>query len=207
MDEMHHKSQSDSTHLRGEPSMGGPHADHDRHAGHSVAMFRDKFWWTLSLTIPLVVWSADIQHWLGYTAPTFPGSKWIPADFRNYRLRLWGNRFSPRRTWRTSRPQAWHDDTHQLGDSRRLWGVAHRRIRPVRGGGLVGSRHADHYYASRPLAGNARHRAGARCTQRSCCPAARHGRACGRFGNPNCSHRATARRRSRAHSSRNARSG
>ena len=79
MDEMHHKSQSDSTHLRGEPSMGGQHADHDRHAGHSVAMFREKFWWTLIFTIPVVVWSADVQHWLGYSAPFFPGSKWIPA--------------------------------------------------------------------------------------------------------------------------------
>ena len=44
-------------------------------------MFRDKFWWTLGLTIPVVVWSADVQHWLGYTAPSFRGSKWIPAIF------------------------------------------------------------------------------------------------------------------------------
>lgn len=55
------------------------HAGHDRHAGHSVAMFRDKFWLSLGLTIPVVVWSAEVQHWLGYTAPTFPGSQFIPA--------------------------------------------------------------------------------------------------------------------------------
>ncbi|HJX84760.1 MAG TPA: heavy metal translocating P-type ATPase, partial [Candidatus Angelobacter sp.] len=61
--------------------MAGRHTGHDRHAGHSVAMFRDKFWWTLALTIPVVVWSADVQHWLGYTAPSFRGSKWIPAIF------------------------------------------------------------------------------------------------------------------------------
>jgi Cu2+-exporting ATPase len=81
VDEMHHKSQSDSTHSYGEPAMGGQHAGHDRHAGHSVTMFRDKFWWTLIFTIPVVVWSADVQHWLGYNAPAFPGSKWIPAIF------------------------------------------------------------------------------------------------------------------------------
>src|SRR5712671_5424228 len=52
---------------------------HDRHAGHSVAMFRDKFWLSLALTIPVVFWSSDVQHWLGYTAPSFPGSKFIPA--------------------------------------------------------------------------------------------------------------------------------
>jgi Cu2+-exporting ATPase len=52
---------------------------HDRHAGHSVAMFRDKFWLSFGLTIPVILWSADIQQWLGYTAPSFPGSKFIPA--------------------------------------------------------------------------------------------------------------------------------
>src|SRR6266705_3285867 len=57
------------------------HASHDRHAGHSVAMFRDKFWLSFALTIPVVVWSSDVQHWLKYTAPSFPGSKWIPAIF------------------------------------------------------------------------------------------------------------------------------
>lgn len=53
-------------------------ASHDRHAGHSVAMFRDKFWLSFALTLPVIFWSTDIQHWLGYTAPTFPGSTFIP---------------------------------------------------------------------------------------------------------------------------------
>jgi P-type Cu2+ transporter len=55
------------------------HGTHDRHAGHSVAMFRDKFWLSFALTIPVVFWSTDVQHWLGYRAPSFPGSKFIPA--------------------------------------------------------------------------------------------------------------------------------
>ena len=55
------------------------HASNGRHAGHSVAMFRDKFWLSLALTIPVVFWSSEVQHWLGYSAPTFPGSKFIPA--------------------------------------------------------------------------------------------------------------------------------
>jgi Cu2+-exporting ATPase len=55
------------------------HQGHDRHAGHSVAMFRDKFWLSLALTIPTVIWSPEVQHWLGYTAPSFPGSRFIPA--------------------------------------------------------------------------------------------------------------------------------
>src|SRR5713226_5016876 len=59
--------------------MSEAHASHDRHAGHSVATFRDRFWLSFSLTIPVVFWSTDVQHWLGYTAPSFPGSKFIPA--------------------------------------------------------------------------------------------------------------------------------
>ena len=42
-------------------------------------MFREKFWMSLALTVPVVVWSSEVQHWLGYTAPAFPGSRWIPA--------------------------------------------------------------------------------------------------------------------------------
>jgi Cu2+-exporting ATPase len=42
-------------------------------------MFRDKFWLSFALTIPVVFWSTDVQHWLGYAAPSFPGSKFIPA--------------------------------------------------------------------------------------------------------------------------------
>jgi hypothetical protein len=46
--------------------MAGQRAGHDRHASHSVAMFRDRFWWSLAFTMPVVIWSGDIQHWLGY---------------------------------------------------------------------------------------------------------------------------------------------
>ncbi len=51
------------------------HEGHDKHAGHSVEMFRSKFWLCLVLTIPVVIWSDHIQMLLGYTAPAFPGSE------------------------------------------------------------------------------------------------------------------------------------
>ena len=54
---------------------------HDQHAGHSVEMFRDKFWWSIALTAPTLVWSSMIQQWAGFQAPTFPGSGYIPAIF------------------------------------------------------------------------------------------------------------------------------
>ena len=57
-------------------------AGHDKHAGHSVEMFRQKFWGTLLLSIPTVIWAPMIQHWFGYTAPGGPvASRWVPAMF------------------------------------------------------------------------------------------------------------------------------
>ncbi|MEX2402190.1 MAG: heavy metal translocating P-type ATPase [Rhodothermales bacterium] len=57
------------------------HTGHDKHAGHSVAMFRSKFWLSLVLTLPVVFWSAHIQEIVGFQAPEFPGSAWIPPVF------------------------------------------------------------------------------------------------------------------------------
>src|SRR5271154_4233562 len=79
MDQMTHEAHGQAADPHAGHRMSGPRGNHDRHAGHSVAMFRDKFWLSLALTIPVVFWSADVQHWLGYTAPSFPGSKFIPA--------------------------------------------------------------------------------------------------------------------------------
>ncbi|MBA2720100.1 MAG: cadmium-translocating P-type ATPase [Chloroflexi bacterium] len=52
---------------------------HDKHAGHSVAMFRDTFWLSLALTIPVVLLSHDIQEWVGYSIPMFPVIEYVPA--------------------------------------------------------------------------------------------------------------------------------
>jgi Cu2+-exporting ATPase len=57
------------------------HAGHDKHEGHSVEMFRSKFWLSLLLTVPTLIWGDLLQEWLGYTAPVFPGSEYIPAVF------------------------------------------------------------------------------------------------------------------------------
>ena len=55
---------------------------HDKHAGHSVEMFRQKFWGTFLLSIPTIIWAPMVQHWLGYDAPGGrAASRWIPAVF------------------------------------------------------------------------------------------------------------------------------
>jgi Cu2+-exporting ATPase len=45
---------------------------HDKHAGHSVAMFRDKFWLSLLLTLPTLIWGHMLPGLLGYTPRMFP---------------------------------------------------------------------------------------------------------------------------------------
>ncbi|MET4001890.1 Cu2+-exporting ATPase [Arthrobacter sp. UYCu511] len=62
---------------------GMDHDDHavhggGQHAGHSTAMFKNRFWLTLILSIPVVFFSPMFGHLLGYTVPAFPGSAWIP---------------------------------------------------------------------------------------------------------------------------------
>jgi Cu2+-exporting ATPase len=62
------------------------HAGHDEHAGHDhsahdPAMFKRKFWLSLVLTIPTLVFSRGLQDILGLGGPRFPGSDYIPAVF------------------------------------------------------------------------------------------------------------------------------
>ncbi|HKE91882.1 MAG TPA: heavy metal translocating P-type ATPase, partial [Gemmatimonadales bacterium] len=69
------------------PARGDAHVHHhtapahDKHADHSVAMFRDRFAVSLLLTLPTLVWGHMLQSALGYTAPAFPGSGWIAPLF------------------------------------------------------------------------------------------------------------------------------
>ena len=65
---------------------GGPAGGHEGHGAHGgghgghgdhAAQFRDRFWLSLLLTIPVVVYSEMVQEWLGFTPPQFPGSQWV----------------------------------------------------------------------------------------------------------------------------------
>ena len=44
-------------------------------------MFKDKFWLSLLLTLPVLAYSEMIQHWFSFTPPTFPGSQYVPFVF------------------------------------------------------------------------------------------------------------------------------
>src|SRR5690606_36495084 len=49
-----------------------------RHAGHSTNIFAKKFWVSLVLTIPIVLYSPLPQTFLGWSPPVFTGSWLIP---------------------------------------------------------------------------------------------------------------------------------
>lgn len=59
---------------------GGSHQHHVDHTGHEI-MFRNKFWASLALSIPVLLYSETIQQWLNFSMPTFPGSAWITPVF------------------------------------------------------------------------------------------------------------------------------
>lgn len=50
----------------------------NKHEGHSTNIFRNKFWISLVLTIPVLIYSETIQKLLGFNAPAFSGSAHIP---------------------------------------------------------------------------------------------------------------------------------
>lgn len=59
---------------------GGGHEHHTDHTGHEE-MFRKRFWISLVLSIPVILFDPMIQNWLGFSLPEFPGSRWISPLF------------------------------------------------------------------------------------------------------------------------------
>ena len=55
------------------------HSKHDKHAGHSTAMFFRKFWVSLILTIPVVLYADVIEKIFKWSPPDFSGSNYLPA--------------------------------------------------------------------------------------------------------------------------------
>jgi Cu2+-exporting ATPase len=61
----------------GQPSavhMAHGHMSHDKHEGHDPEVFRKRFWLSLFLTIPVVLFSDMIQDWFGYSLSSVPGN-------------------------------------------------------------------------------------------------------------------------------------
>ncbi|NLF00252.1 MAG: copper-translocating P-type ATPase [Anaerolineales bacterium] len=58
----------------------GDHGAHVDHTGHEQ-MFRRKFWVSLVLSIPVLLFSPAVQSVLPFAVPSFPGSQWITPLF------------------------------------------------------------------------------------------------------------------------------
>jgi Cu2+-exporting ATPase len=56
----------------------GAKEQHDRHEGHSVGMFRRRFWVSLALTLPIVAFGHMVPSLFGWSSLTFPGSAYLP---------------------------------------------------------------------------------------------------------------------------------
>ncbi|MEK7513221.1 MAG: heavy metal translocating P-type ATPase, partial [Patescibacteria group bacterium] len=52
--------------------------DFDKHAGHSTNVFETKFWVSLALSIPIVLYSDIVSELFGWRLPAFPGSAYLP---------------------------------------------------------------------------------------------------------------------------------
>jgi P-type Cu2+ transporter len=92
-EEKHHKDESHKKHENHESHEShkghesqenhGSHEDshndqHSAHAAHSPAMFRQRFWLSLGLTIPVLIYSHHIQQWFNFHPPHFTGDQYVP---------------------------------------------------------------------------------------------------------------------------------
>ncbi|CAN5240200.1 heavy metal translocating P-type ATPase [soil metagenome] len=78
---MDHSMHEMHDHATAEHEAHDAHAGHGDHSAHDPAQFRRKFWLSLVLTIPTLVFSTGLQDILGLDGPRFPGSQFIPAAF------------------------------------------------------------------------------------------------------------------------------
>ncbi|MCF7806019.1 MAG: heavy metal translocating P-type ATPase [Candidatus Marinimicrobia bacterium] len=76
---MNHENHGDSHSDHGN-NHGSNHDHSVDHSGHEQ-MFKRKFWWSLLLSVPVILYSPMIQQWLGFAMPEFAGSGWITPIF------------------------------------------------------------------------------------------------------------------------------
>jgi P-type Cu2+ transporter len=79
---MAHHTQDDAAtdHSAMNHSEESQHATHTDHRGHED-VFRKRFWGSLLLSLPVLLYSPMVQQLLGFNMPAFPGSAWIEPLF------------------------------------------------------------------------------------------------------------------------------
>lgn len=81
-DHVGHEGHSE-TESQEEHDAHGEHDSHKAHVDHSghEKMFRRKFWVSLLISIPVLIFSPTISNFFEYTLPDFPGVRWITPVF------------------------------------------------------------------------------------------------------------------------------
>lgn len=79
----HHNNHKEHQHQGHDDSKTHEEHDHDGHVDHSghEMMFRNRFWVSLVLTIPVLIFSPMIQEWFGFASPEFTGSNLVGPIF------------------------------------------------------------------------------------------------------------------------------
>jgi Cu2+-exporting ATPase len=72
-----HNGSEEMDHDRNHPKLQAHRVDH---SGHEI-IFRNRFWISLALTIPVLVFSEMLQQWFGFSIPSFPGSEYVGPVF------------------------------------------------------------------------------------------------------------------------------
>jgi Cu2+-exporting ATPase len=83
----HHGSHAE--HASHEMQHVSAHGEHDAHVGHDAhvdhsgheQIFRQRFWISTLLSIPVLLFTEMIQEWLGIAVPSFPGDAWVAPVF------------------------------------------------------------------------------------------------------------------------------
>ncbi len=82
-----HHAGRDQTSVSGQTRAHGTDGEHGGDGGHGgmheghEQLFRRRFVVSTLLSIPVLLYSATLQEWLGFSVPVFPGSEWINPVF------------------------------------------------------------------------------------------------------------------------------
>ena len=78
--ESQHDLHTHASHAQHGVGSESEHAGHMDHTGHED-LFRRRFWVSLLLSIPVLLYTPMLQMWFGFSMPNVPGSEWIAPVF------------------------------------------------------------------------------------------------------------------------------
>lgn len=85
--DQHHHMNHAGMDMHSGHDMTMPDSQKEEHAGHQAdhtgheKMFQKRFWISLALSIPVLLYSKGLQTLLGFSMPVFPGSQWVAPLF------------------------------------------------------------------------------------------------------------------------------